>query len=130
MSERVTGWVESMGLTEEALEPGAVRCTLLTDDRHRNIQGVVHGSVTMAVLDTAMGHALDGLLTPEEFCSTTQISFQFLRGVWPGQRLDAVGRVTRKGRRIAYLEGECRNQDDEVVARAQGTWYVGTRTPR
>ena len=125
MSERHTGWVESMGITEHADAPGVVRCVLSIDDSHRNIQGVTHGSVPMAVLDTAMGHALDGLLEPGEFCATTQISFQFLRGVWPGDRIEAVGRVVRRGRRIAYLEGECTNRAGELVVRAHGTWYVG-----
>jgi len=39
--------------------------------------------------------------------------------------MEAVGTVTRRGRRIAYLEGECRNAEGELVARAHGTWYVG-----
>lgn len=127
MSERHSGLVELMGIEERVEAPGIVHCWLTVDERHRNIQGVVHGSVAMATLDTAMGHALDSMLESTEFCSTTQISFQFLRGVWPGDRIEAVGTVTQKGRRIAYLDGTCRNQDGVVVARAQGTWYVGTK---
>ena len=38
---------------------------------------------------------------------------------------EALGEVTRRGRRIAYLEGTCRNADGALVARAHGTWYVG-----
>jgi uncharacterized protein (TIGR00369 family) len=121
---RLPGFVELLGLREEALEPGRVRVTLRVDERHRNIQGVVHGSVTMALMDTAMGHALTGLLAPGEFCGTTQFSLQFLAAARPGDVLVALGAVTRRGRRIAYLEGECR-RDGELVARAHGTWYVG-----
>jgi len=123
--ERLPGLVELFGMDEEALEPGRVRCTLRTDERHQNIQGVIHGVVPVALMDTAMGHALDSLLAEGEFCSTTQISVQFLRAVRPGQRIEAEGRVTRKGRRIAYLEGVCRDAEGELVARAHGTWYVG-----
>jgi len=123
------GLVEMLGLEEERLGPGRVACRLATDDRHRNIQGVVHGSVTMALLDTAMGHAMDSLLGAGEFCSTTQFSVQFLRAVRPGARLEALGEVTHRGRRIAYLEGVCRDGSGEAVARAHGTWYVGTRRP-
>lgn len=119
------GLLELLGLTEDRLSPGHVICRLLTDARHQNIQGVVHGSVTMAVLDTAMGHAMDSLLGAGEFCSTTQISVQYLRAVRPGETLEAHGRVTHRGRRIAYLEGDCRNGQGDLVARAQGTWYVG-----
>jgi uncharacterized protein (TIGR00369 family) len=123
---RPSGLVELLGLQEESLGPGQVRCHLVTDSRHQNIQGVIHGSVPVALLDTAMGHALDGLLEPDQFCSTTQFSVQFLRAARPGERLEALGEVTRKGRRIAYLEGACRNEAGELVARAQGTWYIGT----
>jgi len=122
---RPPGLVEVLGLEEEALGPGRVRCHLVTDVRHQNIQGVIHGSVPVALLDTSMGHALDGLLEPGAFCSTTQFSVQFLRAARPGERLEAVGEVTRKGRRIAYLEGVCRNEAGELIARAHGTWYVG-----
>jgi uncharacterized protein (TIGR00369 family) len=128
--ERRPGLVEWMGIEEEALGPGRVACRLGTDARHQNIQGVVHGLMATALLDTAMGHALDGLLDPGAFCSTTQISVQFLRAVRPGEALEAVGEVTHRGRRIAYVEGACRNAAGELVARAQGTWYVGrVRTP-
>jgi uncharacterized protein (TIGR00369 family) len=123
---RKEGLVEWFGIEEEALGPGRVRCRLALTEAHQNIQGVIHGSVTMALLDTAMGHALTGLLHPGEFCGTTQFSLQYLAAVRPGERIVADGEVTRRGRRIAYLEGTCRREDGEVVARAHGTWYIGT----
>lgn len=125
MSERAVGWVEALGLEEEQLGVGEVRCSLQVDQRHQNIQGVIHGSVPIALLDTAMGHALDGMLDAGEFCATTQISFQFLAATRPGDRLAATGRVVRKGRRIAYLEGTCVRGDGTEIVRAQGTWYIG-----
>ena len=127
---RLVGFVEHLGIREEEVAPGEVRCELAVDERHQNIQGVVHGSVLMALLDTAMGHALSGILAPGEFCTTTQISFQFLLATRPGDRLVAHGRVVRRGNRIAYLEGLCRNGAGEEVSRAQGTWYVGRVTPK
>ncbi len=127
---RHSGFVELLGLAETQVEPGVVRCDLTIDERHRNIQGVTHGSVPIALLDTAMGHALSGLLAPDEFCSTTQFSVQFLKASGPGDRLCATGRVTRRGRRIAYLEGSCVDASGDEVARAHGTWYVGTVKPR
>lgn len=128
---RQTGLVELLGLAESTLLPGVVRTSLVLDERHRNIQGVTHGSVTIALLDTAMGHALSGLLAADEFCTTTQLSVQFLRASRPGDRLEATGRVIKRGRRIAYLEGVCVDAaSGEEVARAHGTWYVGTVVAR
>jgi uncharacterized protein (TIGR00369 family) len=124
-TERLVGFVEHLGMREVAVGPGKVRVDLEITPSHRNIQGVTHGSVTMALLDTAMGHACTETLSPAEFCSTTQISFQFLRASRPGDRLTAHGSVVRRGSRIAYLEGSCVNQAGEEIARAQGCWYVG-----
>jgi len=126
---RQTGFVDLLGIEETAGPPGEYRCVLPVDARHQNIQGVIHGSVLMTLLDTAMGHALSGLLGPDDFCSTTQWSVQFLRATRPGDRLEAVGRVVRRGNRIAYLEGVCCNAAGEEVARAHGTWYVGRVRP-
>ena len=126
---RQSGFVELLGIVESAVSPGVVRCDLAVDERHRNIQGVTHGSVATALLDTAMGHALSGILAAGEFCSTTQLSVQFLKASRPGDRLTATGRVTKRGRRIAYLEGTCVDAAGDEVARAHGTWYVGTVAP-
>ena len=65
------------------------------------------------------------LLAPEEFCATTQLSVQFLKAARPGDVLTALGSVTHRGRRTAYLEGTCRNAAGDLVARAHGTWYLG-----
>ena len=125
MGERHEGILEWMGIEEELLEPGRIRCRLTTTEDHQNIQGVIHGVVSFALMDTAMGHALDSLLEEGEFCSTTQFSLQYQKAVRPGERLEAIGTLTKKGRRIAYLEGVCTNEAGDVVAKAQGTWYVG-----
>ncbi len=126
-TERVTGWVEFLGIEEESIAPGHIQCRLPMGDQHRNIQGVVHGSVPVALMDTAMGHAMDSLLGDDEFCSTTQLSIQFLKASRADDVLTAEGRVTKRGRRIAYLDGTCRNAAGDVIARAQGTWYIGTK---
>lgn len=122
---RKQGLKELMGIEEERLAPGKIACRLTTTDVHQNIQGVIHGSVAFALMDTAMGHACDSLLAEDEFCSTTQISTQFVKAARPGEALEAIGHVTRKGRRIAYLDGVCRNAAGDVIARAHGTWYIG-----
>jgi uncharacterized protein (TIGR00369 family) len=119
------GLMGLLGIREERLRPGRVRCRLRTGPEHLNIQGIVHGSVTMALLDTAMGHAVDGLLPPGGFCSTTQISFQFHKALSMGEDIEAVGEVLRSGRKIAYVQGTCRNAAGEVVAIGQGAWYLG-----
>ena len=127
---RQVGFVETLGIHEVVLSPGVVRCDLTATEAHRNIQGVVHGSVLVALLDTAMGHALSGTLTADEFCSTTQFSVQFLKASRPGDRLAATGKITRRGSRIAYMEGTCVDGEGAEIARAHGTWYVGRLSER
>jgi len=37
--------------------------------------------------------------------------------------------VTRKGRRVAHVEGVCHNAAGDLVARAHGTWHIWPRKP-
>lgn len=113
---------QRQGILVEDLADGTVALTLDTDDSFHNEVGFVHGGVAMFLLDGAMGRCCGRTLAPGQSCATVQISVQFLRKATG--RLRALGRITRRGRRVAFLEGECHTADGELVARAQGTWAI------
>jgi uncharacterized protein (TIGR00369 family) len=93
-----------------------------------NRRGVLHGGVLSALADSALGGAVVAGIAPEEWCATLQISVQFVNGARRGP-LRAEGRMVRRGRRVAFAAGEIRDADGEVVATAQGTWFVWPRRP-
>ncbi|MFG0319593.1 MAG: PaaI family thioesterase, partial [Planctomycetota bacterium JB042] len=111
---------EKLGVRTEDLPDGTVRLTLSTDASFHNEVGFVHGGVPTFLLDGAMGRACGRTLDLErgESCATVQLSVQFLTKAVG--TLVATGRVVRRGRRIAFLEGECLREDGTGVARAPG----------
>ena len=88
-------------LDKEA-EGGPAVCVTVAA-KHRNSNGVVHGSVLHAMLDSVMGmvcyRAADR--TP---VATAEISVRFLRPVFDG-RLEARATVLHAGKRVLSVEG-------------------------
>lgn len=112
----------ALGIRTEDLADGSVRLSLATGPEHVNEVGIVHGGITALLLDGAMGRAAGRTLTPGQICATVQLSVQYLA---PAEgTLAAVGRVVRRGRATAFLEGECQRSDGSVIARAHGTWII------
>jgi len=109
-------------------EPGRTRYELDVGPDHLNRMGVAHGGVTASLLDTALGAAVVASLGPEEWTGTLQISVQFREALLPG--LVAVeGRVARRGRTVAFAEGEIRDPSGKILATAHGVWTIGTKKP-
>jgi uncharacterized protein (TIGR00369 family) len=113
---------EKFGIQSEDLSDGSVALSLEVDSGYANEIGAVHGGVALFLLDGAMGRAAGRTLEPGQGCATIQLTTQFLA---PAQgRLRAVGRVVKRGRSVAFLEGECLRQDGTLVARAIGSWAI------
>ncbi len=93
-----------------------------------NRRGVAHGGVTSSLLDSALGAAVVSGIAPEEWCATMQLSIQFRQPLRVG-RVEARGRMTQRGRRAAYAEGEILDAQGRVLAVAHGAWYVWPTRP-
>jgi uncharacterized protein (TIGR00369 family) len=103
---------------------GFVTVTGRVERRHLNINGVVHGGVYATILDTAMGAAVVSLLREGETTATTSLYVEFLRAAREGETLSARGEVLRRGRHIAFAEGNLFGSDGERYSQARGTWYI------
>ncbi|MCI4364965.1 MAG: PaaI family thioesterase [Thermoplasmata archaeon] len=111
------------------IDPAASRrgvCTVTgrVEHRHLNINGVVHGGVYATILDTAMGASVVSLLREGETTATTSLYVEFLRAAREGDTLTARGRVLRRGRHIAFAEGNLVGADGRRLSQARGTWYI------
>ncbi len=80
-----------------------------------NPAGDVQGGLLAAMLDDTMGPALVATLAADEWAPTIDLQIQFLAPAKPGS-LHAHGRVVRRGRDIAFLAGELRDDRDRLVA--------------
>lgn len=110
------------GITLDEMEPGRVVMSMTIAPEHLNPQGFAHGGVIAALLDSVCGMSLRTLLVEGEQHQTIQLNINFLRGARGGERLTGSGRALHSGRSTGYSEGEIRDAQDRLVARATGTF--------
>jgi len=73
--------------------------------------GWLQGGLFTALCDEAMALALFTVLDEDEGIATISESTSFLQGIRKG-RITARGRVVKKGRNVAFLEGTATNSED------------------
>ena len=61
------------------------------------------------------------------FCPTIELKINYFRPVAAGE-LHAWGQVINSSRHLCYVEGEVNGDDNKLIARANGTFFVKTRT--
>lgn len=112
-----------LGLEIEQLEPGSAIARVSLDDRHHNPNGVAHGAVLFAMVDTAMGAATMSLLDEGRFCATVDIRLNFIRPAAHGT-LRATTHVVKMGRAVVHLESRVTDGDDRLIATSSGTFAI------
>lgn len=90
---------------------------------HHNSNGVAHGAVIVALIDTVMGAAAMSAVPEGSFCATIELHTRFLRPVTEG-RIEAEATVMSAGRRVVHLEAKARDTDGRLVASATGSFAV------
>lgn len=112
-----------LGMTLEEVGPGVHRARLEVADAHRNPNGVVHGAVLFALVDTAMGGATMSVLPEGRFCASVEVQLRFIRPVSEGVVV-AEATVVKRGRNIVHLDARVHQDADRLVATAGGTFAV------
>jgi uncharacterized protein (TIGR00369 family) len=126
------GFHQEVGFRIDARRSGRgfVTVTGKVEHQHLNINGVVHGGVYATILDTSMGAAVVSLLGEGETTATTSLYVEFLRAAREGETLTARGDVLRRGRHIAFAEGNLYGSDGRRFSQARGTWYIWSAEDR
>lgn len=88
---------------------------------HHPHGGIVQGGFITGWLDAAMAHACIAKSNFTVAVPSLEIKVSFLLPAHPGFEYDAIGWVTRMGKRICFMEGELIGPDGQVVARASST---------
>lgn len=109
-----------MAVTSPA--PGQGRAEVMVAPHLLNPNGVLHGAVVFAMVDTAMGAAVMSLLGDGQACASIEVQVRFLKPILEGV-VAADVHVLRRGRRIVHLRADVRSHG-EVVAAASGTFAV------
>jgi acyl-CoA thioesterase len=120
---------EMIGLKIIEMEKGFCRTELAVTDSHLNPYGSLHGGVVYTMADTGMGAALAACLEDEEICSTLEIKTSYLKSLRSGW-LTCETRVIHKGKNIAFLDSQVKDQEGRLVATASGTFYIFKRSEK
>lgn len=91
-----------------------------------NPLGVVQGGFLTAMVDEIMAVAAVASEDFQRFVPTLDMNVSFLEAARPGT-ITGYGRVRRMGRTVAFLEGELRNADDQILVSATATARVVTK---
>ena len=113
-----------MGIEVGEFGEGCARLTMEVRPDMLNGAGWLQGGVYVALADEAIALALYTLLADNERIATIDEHTSFIKGVNAGT-LVATGRVIRKGRRVAFADGEVRNAaDDTLLSRTSTSFAV------
>ena len=116
-------FVQHLKILTEELGQGTARLSLPVEKEFTNSLGTVHGGVIMSLLDVALCTAARTLHPDSTGVITIDLSTSFIGG-GSGERLFAEARVLKDGRSMSFVEGEARNADGSLVAKAMATVRV------
>jgi uncharacterized protein (TIGR00369 family) len=109
------------GFVPRAASEGRAVWDYDVDPAHFNINGTLHGGVMMALLDTAMGHAVADAVAPAgRFNAAAQFNIHFLQAVTKG-RVHATATIKKLGKRLAVVDAEAVDGEGRVLAYATAT---------
>ncbi|HYF08291.1 MAG TPA: PaaI family thioesterase [Acetobacteraceae bacterium] len=93
-----------------------------TDERHANINGVLHGGMLVTFADQALGSTVYEA-TGKRKCVTASLNVQFVNAVKPGEFVECDAEVIRVTRSLVFIRGMLR-VGDRVVLAADGVWKI------
>jgi uncharacterized protein (TIGR00369 family) len=115
-------FIGGMGEVLERRRDGLVEIALRTTERHRNLSGVVHGGVVMALFDRAIGVNCRNA-RPDERMATATITINLMRQVQVGDFIEFRCRLRKEGRKAYFADAEAWVAD-KLVATATGVWMT------
>ncbi|HZD21656.1 MAG TPA: PaaI family thioesterase [Burkholderiales bacterium] len=116
-------FIQHLRIHTEALDKGTARLSLPIVPHLTNSLGTVHGGVIMSLLDVALCTAARTLHPESVGVITINLSTSFI-DAGGGAKLYADARVLKDGRSMSFVEGEAKNEDGTLVAKALATVRV------
>lgn len=115
-------FVEIVGQIYFKRDGDAIRYGFITEPRHRNRRGVLHGGVLAAFADRTL--ALAGRRVNDELPQATiELSIRFVDAIHEGEFVEAIPEVVRKTRSIIFVRGTLM-AGSRIVATADGVWKI------
>ena len=103
------------------LEDGSICALFTTRQEHQGYPGRIHGGVVSAILDEAIGRAIQAT-DPDVFGVTIELSVKFRKPAPIGEQLRVFGRIDRQTKRVFEGSGELLLPDGTVAAQAHAKY--------
>ena len=121
---RTSNTARQLGFVIDKAERGKVTLRMPVEALHKQVYGVVHGGVLAALADTAGGLATYMACPRGTRVATVEMKINFLEAVEAGT-VFAEAEVVRRGRHIAVVDCDVRDDRGRLVAKALMTFFVG-----
>lgn len=115
-------FIDDLGIDFLDAPPGEGRVVLDLQPRHLNSWQVAHGGVIMTMLDVAMAIAGRSLDPQARGGVTVEMKTSFVQPGPAGTRLIASAKAFHRSATMSFCEGEVRDSDDRLIAKAMGTF--------
>jgi uncharacterized protein (TIGR00369 family) len=103
--------------------PGKIIYRMPVTEKHLATPQAAHGGAVSAMMDATMGVcALSQVLSDNRVVSTIEMKISFLAPALLGDKLTGEAKILKSGKRILFVEGEIRNQKNELISVASGTF--------
>jgi uncharacterized protein (TIGR00369 family) len=102
-------------------DQGRATATIDIGPEHLNPNGMVHGAVLFALVDTAMGSAAMATLPEGTYATSVDLQLRFVRPASSGS-LTAAVQVLKAGKHVLHLSGQVLGDADRLIATAEGTF--------
>ena len=113
------------GFEADTVEVGKVSFSVIPDESHFNLLGMVHGGVMATLLDTVMGCAVHTTLTAGRGYTTLNIGVSYIRPITlKTGKVFAEGTIVHTGRTTAIATGRVIDSDGKLYATGETTCLV------
>lgn len=106
--------------------PGRAVVRMRVGARHKQVHGVVHGGVLAALADTAGGLATYMAVPRGTRIATVEMKMNYLEPVEKGT-VTAEAKVLRRGKNLAVVDCDLREDNGLLVGKALMTFSIGPR---
>lgn len=110
-----------VGIEIDDVEPGRARLSLEVVEKHRQLQGIMHGGAIATLIDTAVAFAIVGASEPGAKFTTIELKINYLSPIVEG-RVVADARLIRDGKRIVVAECDVFDAAGKLAAKGLLTY--------